>query len=288
MKPYFLLIILSVFFAFGCKEKEKKEIERLNKENLELRVQSQAKDSSMNDILQSFHQIESNLAVIKEKEAVISVQSADKSEMTPNVKARINEDIKVINDLMSKNRTEIAHLQKLLKASNMKIADVQKIVTQLNGQLAQRDSTIAALKDDLSKMNVNVASLNASIDTLRTERTELQSTVEQRTNSLNTAYYVVGTKKELINDNVIKKTGGVVGINSTVRLKPDFNNQMFEKVDIRQLSEIPVDSKKPTIVTTHPAGTYELEKNKDGVVEKIKILDPDKFWSTSKYLVVMK
>lgn len=288
MKPYFLIAILTVFVAFGCKEKEKKEIERLNKENLELRMQSQVKDSSINDILQSFHQIESNLAQIKEREALITVKSSDKSEMTPDVKARINEDIKVINDLMAKNRTEIARLRKLLKASNLKMEEVERMVTELNAQIEDRNTQIAALKDDLSKTQLNVETLNASIDTLETERTQLTSTVQERTEMLNTAYYVVGSKKELLGENVIAKEGGVAGINTAVKLKADFNDDKFERIDIRELSEIPINSKKPTLVTTHPAGTYELEKNDNGVVERIRILNPEKFWSTSKYLVVMR
>lgn len=287
MKAIYYLVVVAVFLTFGCNQKEKSEIERLNKEVSALKIQSQAKDSSINDILQSFNQIEANLSVIKEKESVISVKSASNTELSPDVKARINDDIMVINDLMSKNKKQIAHLNRLLKESNLKIGEFEKMVAQLNTQVAQRDSQIFALKADLTKMNFSMVALNASMDTLKMEKAQLKSTVEDRTNALNTAYYMVGTKKELLVDNVVMKSGGVAGINSTVKLKQDFNDSKFQRVDIRQMSEIPLNTKKFQFVTTHPAGTYEVEKNPNGIVEKIKIVNPDKFWSASKYLVVM-
>lgn len=287
MKALHYIAILTVFATASCNQKEKAEIARLNSENSVLKIQSQAKDSSINSILQAFNQIETNLSVIKEKESVISVKSSSNNELSPDVKARINDDIMVINDLMSKNKKEIGRLHGLLKNSNLKIEEFEKMVAQLNGQIAQRDSQLVALKEDLSKLNFSMTALNATLDTMKMERAQLKTTIEDRTNSLNTAYYLVGTKKELLLDNVVMKTGGVVGINSTVKMKQDFSDSKFQRVDIRQMSEIPLNSKKVQFVTTHPAGTYQLEKNSNGVVEKIKITNPDKFWSASKYLVVM-
>ncbi len=284
-----IYIIMMVFFVtLGCNQKEKQEIARLNQENQTLTVQAHQKDSAVNEIFQSLNTIEGNLAEIKAKESVISVKSSGKDEVTPEVRSRINDDIKVINDLMSKNKKEIARLNRLLKQSNLKSEEVEKKMAELTQQLGTRDSLIASLKTDLSKMNFSMASLNASLDTMKSEEVQLKSTVSDRTKAINTAYYVAGTKKQLIAENVITKEGGFVGIGRSSKLKPDFNETKFQRVDIRQLNEIPVNSKKIEIVTTHPKSSYEVEKTSDGKVDKIKITDPDKFWSASKYLVVME
>lgn len=283
---YFVIILFAIA-TFGCNQKENQEIARLNLENQSLVKAAQQKDSAVNNIMISLNDIEGNLSVIKAKEAVIAVKSSDSQDMSPDVRAKINDDIKVINNLMSKNKHEIAWLRKQMKDSNLKIADLSQMIDQLNGQVAERDKEIAALKDDLSKMNFSIASLNASLDTLKVESTQLKSTIQDKTTALNTAYYLTGNQKELLADNVITKEGGVVGINSTTVLKPDFNNSKFSQVDITQLKNISLNSKKVKLVTSHPAGSYQLNPDKDGVFEKLEITNPDKFWSTSKYLVVL-
>lgn len=286
MKTFIYVLVLTTFVTFGCNQKEKQEIARLNSENLALKSQSQVKDSSINDILQSLNSIEENLSVIKEKESVISVKSTGNQEMTTDVRSRINDDIKVINELMAKNKREIGRLRQLLKNSNLKIEEFQKMVDNLNLQITERDTQIAALKDDLSKLHFSVDNLNASVDSLKTERSQLQANVEEKVNNLNTAYYVADDKKQLIADNIIAKTGGFIGLGKTNQLKQNFNESKFTKVDIRSLAEVSISSKKYQIVTTHPASSYQVETDEKGIAQKMKITNPEKFWSASKYLVI--
>ena len=69
-------------------------------------------------------------------------------------------------------------------------------------------------------------------------------------------------------------------------LNKDFNKDYFTKIDIRIDKEIKLYSKSAQIMTSHPAGSYTLQRdaNKQFV---LRISDPDTFWSTSKYLVVL-
>lgn len=272
--------------AGGCKEKEKKEISRLNRENQLLRIESQAKDSSINNILSSLNEIESNLAVIREKEAGISVKTSGNDELAPETKDRINEDIKLISDLIAKNRKQIAWLQSQMKNSNVKITEFEKMVEQLNTQMNEKDAQIASLNEELSRRDLNIVQLAASLDTLKNDRSSLTAMVEDQTTSLNTAYYITGTKKELLANNIIKKEGGFIGINRATKVK-DFDDSKFQKIDIRNFDTIEVPAKKVQLVTNHPTNSYKLETNSDGKVEKIEITNPEKFWSRSKYLIVM-
>ncbi len=293
MKKLFYAIIAVAVLAGGCNGKKSKEEMRLIQLTDSLRNEATAKDTSINGMLASFNEIESNLNVIKEKQALISL-STKKGELTPDVRTRIKNDIQLINDLLAKNKATIASLNKKLKNSNMKVDELQKMVDQLTASIAEKDKEIASLKEQLEKLNFSVTSLNASIDTLKTERKQLQSTVEDRdrtvearTNELNTAYYVIGTKKDLIAKNIIAKEGGFIGINSTVKVKQEVSESNFTKVDIRNFGEVPVSGKKVKLVTTHPAGSYRMVTDAKGAVEKIEITNPSKFWSVSKYLVVM-
>ena len=93
------------------------------------------------------------------------------------------------------------------------------------------------------------------------------------TNSIRTT----STKKELKEQNILDK--GEV-------LQSNFNKDYFTKIDIRIDKEIKLYSKSAQIMTSHPAGSYTLQPdaNKQYV---LRINNPEAFWSTSKYLVVL-
>jgi len=65
----------------------------------------------------------------------------------------------------------------------------------------------------------------------------------------------------------------------------DFDNKAFTQVDLRNISSIATDSKNIKIITSHPQSSYILETGVDKKIT-IKITNPSKFWSVSKYLVV--
>ena len=66
-----------------------------------------------------------------------------------------------------------------------------------------------------------------------------------------------------------------------------FDPEIFKEVDITKDTEFAIAAplKKVQILSSHPAGSYELvaadEKN-----STLKILDAAKFWSGEKFLVV--
>jgi hypothetical protein len=104
---------------------------------------------------------------------------------------------------------------------------------------------------------------------------------------INTAYYTIGTFKELKNERVLTRRGSFVGIGGAKALVEDFEIQNFIKIDITEVTEFRLDEKKVSMATTHPEGSYEFIFN-DKKVEKLVILDPTNFWSVSKFLVLVK
>ena len=67
----------------------------------------------------------------------------------------------------------------------------------------------------------------------------------------------------------------------------DFNNQMFKQDDMRDLTVINLDSKNPKLLSSHPQGSYTLNQSDDKTVV-LEIVEPSKFWSVTKYLVIQK
>ena len=91
------------------------------------------------------------------------------------------------------------------------------------------------------------------------------------------------TKKELKDQNILTNTG--LFQKKQVLKDGDINKDYFTQVDIRTTKEIKLYSKSADVLTTHPAGSYALEKDdKDQLV--LKITNPKDFWNVSRYLVI--
>ena len=116
-----------------------------------------------------------------------------------------------------------------------------------------------------------------------TENEAKAKTVAEQDKALNTAWFVFGTKKELKDQNILTNTG--LFQKKQVLKDSDINKDYFTQVDIRTTKEIKLYSKSADVLTTHPAGSYALEKDdKDQLV--LKITNPKDFWSVSRYLVI--
>ena len=97
------------------------------------------------------------------------------------------------------------------------------------------------------------------------------------------SYGLDGTKKELKDQKILSGSG--LFKKGSVLKDGDVNKDYFTQVDIRTTKEIKLYSKDADILTTHPTGSYALEKDdKDQLT--LKITNPKEFWSVSKYLVI--
>jgi chromosome segregation ATPase len=278
MKKLFIFLFVIPLF-FSCKNKE---AEALKLKNDSLALEVKLRDSTVNNFFESFNQIEANLDTIKKKEKIITV-SATGSEVQQDTKDRINGDIQMIYDLMQKNKNTISRLKRQLKKSDIKIAQLEKMIESLTRQLGEKDVEITALKDKLEKMNIQITALVSNVDSLNNVSKNKENVINQKTDVINTAYYVFGTKKELIDNKVIQKEGGL--FNKTTKMADNFNKDYFTKIDIRKTTSIELHAKKATLLTTHPASSYKIEGTK--VADKLVITNAEEFWSVSKYLVIV-
>lgn len=239
----------------------------------------------INQYLSDFNDIQANLQRIKEAENLVTVK-ANSTENQPEMKDQIIQDMQLIYDLMQQNKKIIDDLKRKLKKSNARLVELEKMIENLEQQLAQKDEEIAQLKQKLEEMNVKVELLTKNVDSLNKENAMKEELIAQKTEEINTAFYVIGTKKELIDNKVLTKEGGFVGIGKIEKLREDFNKDYFTKIDITLIKEIPINAKKVKIITSHQIDSYKLVQT-DKTVEKLIITDYKKFWSVSKYLVLL-
>lgn len=282
-----LIFAAAIALTITACDNRQAEVDQVNRQKDSLASIINERDSSLNDFLSSFNEIEKNLDSIARKQNAINVNVDKQGELNKTAKERINDNIAAINQLMNDNRAQIAELSRKLKKSGNKIAHFETMIQTLNEQIAQKDRELADLNDKLNSLNTQVAQLQTSVDTLTRTTMAQSKTIDEQTTSLHTAYFVVGKSKDLQTMKVIDKTGGLLGIGKTSKLSTNFDNNKFTRIDYVQTSTIPIDSKGAKVITTHPSDSYTLNKENDKVVS-LSITNAEKFWSASKYLVVVK
>jgi hypothetical protein len=280
MKKLFFIITIAVLGLSACNNKSEEVntlADSLSNVNEGLKMVVSEKDSSIESFIVAFNEIQENLTEVKAKQKMISTNSSD-AELKKNMKEQIIDDIQSINDLMDKNKQKIASLRSKLEKSNGKVDELEKMITFLNTQLEEKDLEITDLKNQLERLNIEVSEITAKYE----EKTEESN---QKTELLNMAYYAIGTSKELKEKGVLTKEGGFIGLGKSKKLAGDFNKNYFTKVDITQNKSFTINAKKAKLITAHPSSSYKIEGAK--TAEKLIILNPQEFWSASKYMVLV-
>lgn len=261
----------------GSGEKEANPLaDSLSAVNDGLNGQLTEKEQALQDFVSTFNEIQSNLNEIKEKEKIVTASS--KGGDVKSKEDQIKEDIQAIYDLMGKNKNRINSLTKKLKASKSQIKGLEEMIASLEAQLEAKDAEISELKGVIEALNIELSNINTNYQ-------EIEQEVEVKTEKLNTAFYAIGTAKELKEKGVTTKEGGFIGIGKSTKVKDDFNKDYFTKIDVSQVSNITIGAKKAKVLSSHPSSSYKLIGEK--TVEKLEILNAEDFWSNSKYLVIV-
>lgn len=274
-----LLLALGSLTFTGCKGDAPEAnplADSLQTANGELNGKLNDKEVALQEFIASFNEIQENLNAIKEKERIVT-----KASSTGDVKSKqgqIQEDIQAIYDLMEKNKNRISSLTQKLKQSNLKLSGMEKMIENLQNSITLKDNEIADLKTKLEGLNVELSNLNTNYKSLESENSSKQE-------SLNTAFYAIGTSKELKEKKVISKEGGFIGIGKSTTISQDFNREYFTKVNTEQFTSINIGAKRAKILTNHPSSSYKLVGEKP--VDRLEIKNPTEFWSASKYLVIL-
>lgn len=293
MKKVLLLLIALPFFV-ACNQDVKDENLRLKEENLQLRTQNDDFDNQLGEYEKAQKSIESNLDSIRAKEELIQAIRNGDIDGGSNSKDRILKNIAAIDALLGENRKSITTLNDKVSRYSVEngkfkkqISFFKKQVSQLNASVVQKDSAISDLKGELVNKNFKIEELNTNLNSQKKINSSQRDKIALQTRVLNTAYYVVGKYSDLKKNKVVQKEGGIIGIGRTKTLADDFNKDYFTMIDITATKIIPIDSdKKVELISEHPSGSYKMNMEEDKTLS-LEVLDIEKFWKASKYLVIM-
>ena len=277
---FYLAAFISLMSGCGQKTDNTKELAfAQQRDSLESIIQQ--KDNEINDIMGTMNDIEAGFRAINEAEQRVSV--ARQSEGISSTE-RIRENMQYIQDAMQQNRELINKLRNQVRQGSVNSEQLKRTIDNLTRQMEEKDAQVRQLQAELQAKDVQIGELTEKVEdlsnnvsTLREETTQKSQTISNQDKQLNTAWFVYGTKSELKEQHIIQD--GKV-------LQSNFNREYFTKIDIRVDKEIRLYSRSAKLLTSHPASSYTLEQDAQKQYV-LRIQNPQLFWSTSKYLVVL-
>ena len=276
-KTIFLLVAIATLFA-SCTNGPKKA--DLISQNDSLRSVLASRDAAMDEMINTINVVEQGFKAINEAQGRINLDAAaEQSKLVT-----LQKDINFINETLQKNKQQIAELEEKLSKNQSYSKQLKTMVEKLKKELAEKNEQIAALQQELSQKNIHIEELDKSVQQLTGSVDELSATkaanekiISAQENALNTVWYAIGTKSELKDQKILD--------GKKVLRDAAANMSYFTKCDRRELKTIETHEKSAKLLTTHPEGSYKLERNSEKKYV-LTITDADNFWSVSKYLVI--
>ena len=252
-------------------------------------------------LLVAAHQRDSVLEVlatsldsIRIQEGILTVRKDENGK--PLKRDQIRQNLKILSDVIQRQKDRIDELESKLTDEGKTTQYYKTLVAQLRKDIAAKDEEIIRMTRELSQKNETIAQLNTEVTTLKNDVADISAknkeqekkideqakTITAQTVKMNTAYVMIGTKKELKKAGLLKNISGG-------KLDPEgIDLSMFKQMDLRKVQEFKIDSYKPKILTTHPKSSYELsvDEDSDDDVSFLKIKDPSSFWSMSNFLII--
>ncbi|WP_300901230.1 hypothetical protein [uncultured Bacteroides sp.] len=289
MKKLAVLIVCTAVMA-SCDSLSGGSKDQLKAENDSLLMELTQRNAELDEMMGTFNDISEGFRQINAAENRVDLQRGAVSEGSLSAKQQIATDIEFIQKQMQENKEQIAKLEAMLKNSKTNSAQLKKAVESLTQELVAKTQRIEELQSELASKNIRIQELDVAVTGLTADKEVLSAendakakTVAEQDKAINTAWFVFGTKKELKDQKILTDTG--LFKKGKVLKDSDVNKDYFTQIDIRTTKEIKLYSKNADVLTTHPAGSYALEKDSKGQII-LKITNPKVFWSVSKYLVI--
>lgn len=280
MKKLTILSVLALALAFASCDFETSAFKEMRFQRDSIQYLQQTQLDELLGYMDIVQEVDSSFEAIRESQNLLSMVPAD-GEGSQSVKQRVQENISMISNLLADNNAKIAELEERLNESDLKNTKFQKTINRLKKDLKAKNEEITKLYKDLEAKNFKIDSLlveNQLVGQRAAELTALSEAQQAQLNAqdiaLHTAYFFMGTRKELkSNDiNVKDKDSG-------------YKTSLFTPVDVRTFDRLETGSKSAKILTKHPEKSYQLVRGEDKTYTLV-IKNPTSFWNASKYLII--
>lgn len=252
------------------------------------------KDRALNQVVEAtkfVDQVDAELRQVRGLTSRVTVNKSDESGKTEAADAKkdILDRLAQMRQRLAARQAQIRAMQDSMQSMRVDSDATATLLADLNARLANREKEIAAFQEEVRQLRTQNAQLVA-------EKTVLTDTVKAMDVRENKVFYVVGNKRQLLADGIVTEEGGsrgllIVKLGKTLVPARTLDESRFTRGDRREVLTItlPRNDRAYRIVSRHDAGLIEVDKKeKDGSFRgtTIKIVDPARFWASSRYLIV--
>jgi hypothetical protein len=234
-------------------------------------------DSIVNLYALYIQKIKDNINEINKQELIIN-NKKNNPDFIEKDTTDIIKSIKILSKKLQENESMILALNKAVKLEKDKNSQFVSKVTDLREEIAQSNREVYYLKEELNSMN-------ASFEAIFKKYNLQNKKISDLNQKLNEVAYVIGSKSELLDNGVLTKSGGLIGIGKTRKLNSDLNTDYFTYVSKYKFQNIPLGYKTVRLMTAHPTSSYRLSTSNE-IIDSLIIINQDDFWRNSKFLVV--
>ena len=132
--------------------------------------------------------------------------------------------------------------------------DKDNYISNLRKELTASQAKVVELSDRVEDLNQNVEALTGNIDSLNAQSEEQQTTIRLQDAALNSVYYYVATMEVLKDKGLVTKNG----VFSKESVSSTLDKGIMHTADRRELSILPLNTKKAIILTNHPESSYQI------------------------------
>jgi len=289
MKNFKYLFLLTVIFSCGSNfdsisdeevmiDSLKSELNSKDKVLKSFEFNKENNDSIVNQYALYIQKIKENIKEINKQELAINNSKKNPDFITKDTLDIIN-SIRILSSKLLENETMIAELNTAVSLEKSKNSEFSIKVSSLSVEIAKSNREVYFLREELSSMN-------ASFEAIFNKYTLQNKKINKLNDKLNEVAYAIGTKSELLNNNVLTKSGGLIGIGKSRKLNSDMNTNYFTYATKQDVNSVILGYKSVRIMTSHPSDSYSFSNNNNDIIDSLVIIDKSLFWKNSKFLVL--
>jgi len=291
-KPlFYAFMALLLVVAGGCVEQSDK-YKRLQAQLDSAQVAAAVQNAEFEEIFATLNDIEQGLKSIREAENFLQIQSVKGGEISISAREQMKNNIQYIAATLEDYKAQIARLeadkkyqsaqfQKRLKSIMAELEGKERLIEDLSHQLTEKERQLTVKAEQIVSMDQSIAALRTDLAQLEQKNAQQVVKMSEQERQIYSGYYIIGNKSALISAKVLTKGG----LFRAAKVSYQAEQSVFQQVDIRNTHIIPLYAKKGKVLSIHPAGTYTLSPDENGILI-LHISRPDLFWEQTKYLVV--